>query len=122
MPIQPEVPTKALPAQLASTILEEKHMVSIIMYLTENDGCMKTDVYTDVARNSRMPEKLGMLEDAGLGASLQHYNPLIDEAVAREWKLPASWKLTAQMPFGSPECKPDEKTFLPLDGRLKMFE
>ena len=52
-----------------------------------------------------------MLEDAGLGASLQHYNP-----------LPASWKLTAQMPFGSPECKPDEKTFLPLDGRLKMFE
>ena len=63
-----------------------------------------------------------MLEDAGLGASLQHYNPLIDEAVAREWQLPASWKLTAQMPFGSPECKPDEKTFLPLDGRLKMFE
>ena len=58
----------------------------------------------------------------GLGASLQHYNPLIDEAVAREWQLPASWKLTAQMPFGSPECKPDEKTFLPLDGRLKMFE
>ncbi len=66
MPIQPEVPTKALPAQLASTILEEKHMVSIIMYLAENDGCMKTDVYTDVARNSRMPEKLGMLEDAGI--------------------------------------------------------
>ena len=66
MPIQPEVPTKALPAQLASTILEEKHMVSIIMYLAENDGCMKTDIYTDVARNSRMPEKLGMLEDAGL--------------------------------------------------------
>ena len=66
MPIQPEVPTKALSAQLASTILEEKHMVSIIMYLAENDGCMKTNVYTDVARNSRMPEKLGMLEDAGL--------------------------------------------------------
>lgn len=66
MPIHPEVPTRALPAQLASTILEEKHMVSIIMYLAENDGCMKTDVYTDVARNSRMPEKLGMLEDAGL--------------------------------------------------------
>ena len=66
MPIQPEVPTKALPAQLASTILEEKHMVSIIVYLAENDGCLKTDVYSGVARNSRMPEKLGMLEDAGL--------------------------------------------------------
>ena len=33
-----------------------------------------------------------MLEDAGLGASLQHYNPIIDEEVAATWHLPASWK------------------------------
>ena len=39
-----------------------------------------------------------MLEDAGLGASLQHYNPLIDEKVQNEWKLNPNWKLIAQMP------------------------
>ncbi len=66
MTMQPEATSKRFPSQLASTILEEKHMVSIIMYLAENDGCLKTDVYSGVARNSRMPEKLGMLEDAGL--------------------------------------------------------
>lgn len=29
-----------------------------------------------------------MLEDAGLGASLQHYNPLIDDEVRKRWSLP----------------------------------
>lgn len=63
-----------------------------------------------------------MLEDAGLGASLQHYNPLIDQAVTTEWNLPSSWKLVAQMPFGSPEDQPQEKVFTSLDSRLKVFE
>ena len=34
-----------------------------------------------------------MLEDAGLGVSLQHYNPLIDETVYAEWKLDRNGKL-----------------------------
>ncbi|AHV91329.1 nitroreductase family protein [Bordetella holmesii] len=52
------------------------------------------------------------LASAGVGASLQHYNPLIDDAVAREWKVPASWKLRAQMPFGSNESGQTEKAFM----------
>jgi predicted oxidoreductase (fatty acid repression mutant protein) len=40
------------------------------------------------------------LSEQGLGASLQHYNPLIDEEVHRVFGIPASWKLLAQMPFG----------------------
>ncbi|KCB23797.1 nitroreductase family protein [Bordetella hinzii] len=52
------------------------------------------------------------LANAGVGASLQHYNPLIDAAVAREWKVPASWKLRAQMPFGSNEAPKTEKAFM----------
>ncbi|MGN0858305.1 MAG: nitroreductase family protein, partial [Stenotrophomonas sp.] len=43
------------------------------------------------------------LSEAGIGASLQHYNPLPDAAVAARWNVPASWKLRAQMPFGSNE-------------------
>ena len=32
-----------------------------------------------------------MLEDVGFGASLQHYNPLIDDEVRRAWNLPGHW-------------------------------
>lgn len=62
-----------------------------------------------------------MLEDAGFGASLQHYNPLIDEAVLKEWKLPASWELLAQMPFGVPLEPAGKKEFKPLGERIKVF-
>jgi len=36
------------------------------------------------------------LEQEGLGASLQHYNPLIDDEVKSTWGLPASWKFIGQ--------------------------
>lgn len=52
------------------------------------------------------------LSEAGIGASLQHYNPLPDAAVAARWNVPASWKLRAQMPFGSNEGGFGEKTYM----------
>ncbi|WP_211230645.1 nitroreductase family protein [Alicyclobacillus herbarius] len=61
------------------------------------------------------------LEAAGLGASLQHYNPLIDEQVKAEWNLPETWKLIAQMPFGKPTAPAGEKDFQPLSERVKVF-
>ncbi len=62
------------------------------------------------------------LAERNVGASLQHYNPVIDEAVAKEWKLLESWQLLAQMPFGSIEIPADEKTFEPVDKRVKVFK
>ena len=62
-----------------------------------------------------------MLEDAGLGASLQHYNPLIDDEVRRTWNLPDAWKLVAQMPFGAPIGNPGEKEMKDLSARIKIF-
>lgn len=62
------------------------------------------------------------LAEAGLGASLQHYNPLVDECVRREFGVPESWKLIAQMPFGGPSAPPDKKDFLPLDERVKILK
>lgn len=47
-------------------VLEEKHAISTMIYLLDNDGCRKTDIYRDVSRNPRMPEKLDMLENRGL--------------------------------------------------------
>ncbi|MEW9622816.1 nitroreductase family protein [Rhodanobacter geophilus] len=52
------------------------------------------------------------LTEAGLGASLQHYNPLVDDAARATWNIPASWKLRAQMPFGSHEGGFGEKAFM----------
>ncbi|MDR1878632.1 MAG: nitroreductase family protein [Bacteroidales bacterium] len=60
-----------------------------------------------------------LLEDVGLGASLQHYNPLIDEDVRKIWNIDPQWTLIAQMPFGSPTATPGNKEFLSLDYRLK---
>ncbi|KAK7420015.1 type II nitroreductase [Neonectria punicea] len=61
------------------------------------------------------------LEAEGLGANLQHYNPLIDAKVAETWKLPATWKLDAQLVFGGRTGEAGEKTFAPLEERVKVF-
>ena len=61
------------------------------------------------------------LEEAGLGANLQHYNPVIDDAVAAEWSIPENWQLRAQLVFGSKESEPNEKEFLSDDERFRVF-
>ncbi|MVW71609.1 nitroreductase family protein [Bordetella sp. 15P40C-2] len=61
------------------------------------------------------------LADAGVGASLQHYNPLIDAAVAAEWNIPASWKLRAQMPFGANAGGFGEKAFMNDAERFRVI-
>ena len=62
-----------------------------------------------------------MLEDAGMGASLQHYNPLIDDEVRKVWNLSDDWKLIAQMPFGVPVAQPGFKEVKSLDERVFEF-
>ncbi|HEY8890667.1 MAG TPA: nitroreductase family protein [Clostridium sp.] len=62
------------------------------------------------------------LEIEGFGASLQHYNELIETQVKKEWNLQDSWKLIAQMPFGKPTALPDEKQVQPLEERIKIFK
>lgn len=62
-----------------------------------------------------------MLEDAGLGASLQHYNPLVDEQVAKRWSINPKWKLIAQMPFGKPIGEAGAKQHESLDKRFLVF-
>lgn len=61
------------------------------------------------------------LAAAGVGANLQHYNPLPDKAVAKEYNLPESWTLRAQMVIGGIEAPAGEKEFAPLSERLKVF-
>ncbi|HDK7174434.1 nitroreductase family protein [Clostridium sporogenes] len=62
------------------------------------------------------------LEIEGFGASLQHYNELIEEDVKKEWDIPNNWKLIAQMPFGKPVVNPDEKQYKPLEERIRIIK
>jgi predicted oxidoreductase (fatty acid repression mutant protein) len=62
------------------------------------------------------------LEIEGFGASLQHYNELIENDVKKEWSIPDNWKLIGQMPFGKPTAEPDEKKFQPVEERIKVFK
>lgn len=62
------------------------------------------------------------LAENDIGASLQHYNPLIDADVQKEWDLPTSWKLRGQMPFGSIEATPGEKAYMDDEARFRVFK
>lgn len=61
------------------------------------------------------------LADNDIGANLQHYNPLIDDKVKELFSVPDTWKLIAQMPFGSIEKQPSEKYFEEIDNRVKYY-
>ena len=62
------------------------------------------------------------LHTEGLGASLQHYNPIVDEQVHAEWGIPENWKLRAQLVFGSVEGEARAKDYLEDDQRFKVFQ
>lgn len=75
----------------------------------QSSGIASVNVWTALAENK-------------IGASLQHYNPLIDSDVAKEWDLPSTWKLRAQMPFGSIETPAEEKTYMDDEERFRIFK
>ncbi|MGM9923202.1 MAG: nitroreductase family protein [Bacillus sp. (in: firmicutes)] len=62
------------------------------------------------------------LEAEGFGATLQHYQPLIDDEVKKEWNIPATWALHAQMPFGKPVAPAGEKEFEPIEERVRIHK
>lgn len=61
------------------------------------------------------------LSELGLGANLQHYNPVIDATVAKTYGIPASWHLRGQLVVGSPEASVEHKAFMDDADRFKVF-
>ena len=43
-------------------VFEERNTIPILYYLSEHGSCRKTDIYSDVTRNSRIPDLLHMME------------------------------------------------------------
>ncbi|KAI3535083.1 nitroreductase [Colletotrichum abscissum] len=78
------------------------------VWANQSDGMLQFAVWT-------------ALEAEGLGANLQHYNPLVDQQVAAEWKVPASWKLNAQLVFGGRTGEAGPKEFKPIEDIFKTF-
>ncbi len=62
-----------------------------------------------------------LLSAEGIGASLQHYNPIVDAEVKETWNIPAEWSLVGQMPFGESNEQPAERTFLPTEDVVKFY-
>ncbi len=61
------------------------------------------------------------LAEQGVGASLQHYNPIVDDEVADVFQVPIDWKLRAQLVFGSIEAPAAEKAYIDDSVRFKTF-
>ena len=60
------------------------------------------------------------LREIGVGANIQHYNPVIDDAVRTLFGLPDTWVLVAQMPFGGILAEPDPKEPEDVSARLRV--
>ena len=61
------------------------------------------------------------LADSGLGASLQHYNPAVDTAVADYFGIEKSWLMRAQLVFGSIEGSVQEKEEPEDQDRFRIY-
>jgi predicted oxidoreductase (fatty acid repression mutant protein) len=63
-----------------------------------------------------------LLEAEGLGANLQHYNPIVDDQTKKIFNVPENYKLVAQMPFGGISGAPGEKEFDDIDKMIKILK
>lgn len=61
------------------------------------------------------------LRELNIGASLQHYNPVIDAKVKGIFNIPENYKLVAQMPFGGIVSEPDKKEKEEIDKRVTVI-
>lgn len=77
-------------------------------YAEQSNGMLQLAVWT-------------ALSERGLGASLQHYNPLIDAAVRRDFALHATWSLMAQMPFGDVVRPAEPSERIDADERVRVL-
>lgn len=64
------------------------------------------------------------LELEGFGANLQHMGgfPAVQEAIQKEWNIPAEWSLKANMNFGGmAQDHPARPDKLPLEQTVKVY-
>ena len=108
-----------------------KAAAGTILYFTDESvtkGLMES--YPDYAPNFPVwhGQANGMLQisvwaalsELGVGANLQHYNPVIDEAVRKLFNVPDNYVLVAEMPFGGISAEPAPKAKEDISNRVKI--
>ncbi|CCE62146.1 hypothetical protein TPHA_0B04770 [Tetrapisispora phaffii CBS 4417] len=66
--------------------------------------------HSDTSNGAAQITAWAALEQLGLGCHLQHYNPMIKEAL--QFDIPQEWNVVAQLVFGSVREAPTEKTYI----------
>lgn len=102
---------------------------TILYYINKKEIGEMAEKYTDLF-DSWGYQSAGMvignvwvgLSEKGLGANLQHYNPLIDEKVKETFDIPEGLELIGQMPFGDIVNPPKEKEFKDIDELVKVYK
>jgi predicted oxidoreductase (fatty acid repression mutant protein) len=131
--LKSEVPTEAAYQKTLEKINGFKAAYATILWFTD------TDVVKDLEKNFPLyadnfydwsEQGIGIatigawttLAASGLGANLQHYNPIIDDLVRDAFDVPANWRLRAQMPFGSVEAPAGDKDYMNKADRFKTLK
>ena len=98
---------------------------TIVVERMKREFTIYADKFDNYSEHTSAMHQLSLwvaLEEMGFGATLQHYNPLIDKQVAEQWNIDENWRLIAQMPFGTPLTTPGTKAqHLPISERRLVF-
>lgn len=62
------------------------------------------------------------LAEKGIGANLQHYNPVIDKKIKEIFNIPESYEFVAQMPFGNIKLEVPSKAKENIDTRVIVIK
>ena len=82
---------------------------NFIMWANQTSAILQYMLWTLFAQNE-------------IGASLQHYNPLIDDEVKKTFAINPNWQLIAQMPFGNILKPADTKSYLDINDRFFVYK
>jgi predicted oxidoreductase (fatty acid repression mutant protein) len=97
---------------LAVKEMEKKYTIyadNFMNWANQSNAMLQYMIWTALANNN-------------IGASLQHYNPLIDEDIKNEFALPKHWQLIAQMPFGGINSVPKAHYVDKLEDKFVILE
>lgn len=131
--LKSEVPTEEAYARTVSKINSFKAGFGTILYFTDmsvveafkEQAPLYADNFYDWSEQGMGIANFAVwtaLAENNIGASLQHYNPLIDDQIRDAFNVPSDWRLRAEMPFGSIEEDAGDKEFMDDDQRFKTFD
>lgn len=131
--LKQEVPDEAAFAKTTAKINNFKAAYGTVLFFTETKTVKEfednfplyADNFQDWSEQAQGNAQFSVwtsLAENGLGANLQHYNPLIDDDVRAAFDVPASWRLRAEMDFGSIENPAGDKDYMDDGERFKVFD